>query len=280
MDANGLITGSPSSAGAFVFDVTVTDSATPAESVTRTTGLVIAPQDGFCGDGIVQAGEQCDDGNTDGTDGCGVTCQLELGFECPTPGAPCVAVCIDRLLVPGWNMIGGAVDLNYDAASLCQEIGADGGSPVEVDRFVNGGWEGHICGLPFNNFLIEPGSGYFVLANGPSTWCQLAASIASPFGISFTSGWNSFSLPAWASGWTAEGLCQEINAQGGSVQEIDRFVNGGWEGHICGLPFNNFTIEPGSGYFALVGTGSTLQLTAGDVPARSVSRRAKGTTAP
>ena len=76
------------------------------------------------------------------------------------------------------------------------------------------------------------------------------------------------SSDAWASGWTAEGLCEEINDQGGDVQEIDRFVDGGWEGHICGLPFNDFPIEPGSGYFALVDKASLLQLTAGDVPAK------------
>lgn len=35
---------------------------------------------GSCGDGIVQAGEDCDDKNTDDTDGCGTNCKLS-GFN-------------------------------------------------------------------------------------------------------------------------------------------------------------------------------------------------------
>lgn len=31
-----------------------------------------------CGDGIVEGGEQCDDGNTVSSDGCSATCQIEL----------------------------------------------------------------------------------------------------------------------------------------------------------------------------------------------------------
>ncbi len=48
-----------------------------------------------CGDGIVQAGEQCDDGNTVPNDGCSATCELELcgngvveqGETCDPPGS-------------------------------------------------------------------------------------------------------------------------------------------------------------------------------------------------
>ncbi|HTV23240.1 MAG TPA: DUF4215 domain-containing protein [Polyangiaceae bacterium] len=45
-----------------------------------------------CGDGLIQgASERCDDGNTVSGDGCTAECdQLELGYACPTPGAPCV----------------------------------------------------------------------------------------------------------------------------------------------------------------------------------------------
>ena len=35
-----------------------------------------------CGDGIVQAGEQCDDGNVAPGDGCGATCTVEQCFTC------------------------------------------------------------------------------------------------------------------------------------------------------------------------------------------------------
>src|SRR5205085_10094822 len=35
-----------------------------------------------CGDGIVDAGEECDDGNTASGDGCDATCHAEPGFLC------------------------------------------------------------------------------------------------------------------------------------------------------------------------------------------------------
>ena len=45
----------------------------------------------ICGNGIVQAGEVCDDGNTVSGDGCSATCTIESGFKCATGPAtgPC-----------------------------------------------------------------------------------------------------------------------------------------------------------------------------------------------
>lgn len=40
----------------------------------------------FCGDGIIQEGEQCDDGNDDNGDGCSAVCVIEGGDEGCTPG--------------------------------------------------------------------------------------------------------------------------------------------------------------------------------------------------
>jgi cysteine-rich repeat protein len=42
-----------------------------------------------CGDGRLDTGETCDDGNANGGDGCSATCVIEAGFTCPTPGQPC-----------------------------------------------------------------------------------------------------------------------------------------------------------------------------------------------
>ncbi|MGE6759007.1 DUF4215 domain-containing protein [Corallococcus interemptor] len=44
-----------------------------------------------CGDGKVQKGEACDDANTVSGDGCKNDCaEVEVGFECPVSGRPCV----------------------------------------------------------------------------------------------------------------------------------------------------------------------------------------------
>ncbi len=44
---------------------------------------------GICGDGILRQGEQCDDGNLIGGDGCSAICHLNPGWTCPVPGMPC-----------------------------------------------------------------------------------------------------------------------------------------------------------------------------------------------
>jgi fibro-slime domain-containing protein len=52
----------------------------------------------YCGDSkINQDFEQCDDGNNNAGDGCGIHCELESGWVCSTPGLPCVntVVCND-----------------------------------------------------------------------------------------------------------------------------------------------------------------------------------------
>src|SRR5579862_3695817 len=42
-----------------------------------------------CGDGVVEMGETCDDGNSVPADGCSGVCQTENGYSCTTPGAAC-----------------------------------------------------------------------------------------------------------------------------------------------------------------------------------------------
>ena len=44
-----------------------------------------------CGNGVVEAGEECDDGNTAGSDGCSATCEIEPAWACPG-GSACMAV--------------------------------------------------------------------------------------------------------------------------------------------------------------------------------------------
>ncbi len=52
-----------------------------------------------CGDGALGQGEGCDDGNTRDGDGCSASCQLEAGWQCPAPNAPCSEVCGDGMVV-------------------------------------------------------------------------------------------------------------------------------------------------------------------------------------
>ncbi len=58
-----------------------------------------SPAYAICGDGVLEAGEACDDGNTVSDDGCGYACYAEAGYTCPTPDTACDEICACWLLV-------------------------------------------------------------------------------------------------------------------------------------------------------------------------------------
>ncbi len=65
----------------------------PADGVCDTAGpgsVVLSP---VCGNGIVEAGEVCDDGDETGGDGCSSTCQLEEGYVCAQDSMPMDGIC-------------------------------------------------------------------------------------------------------------------------------------------------------------------------------------------
>ena len=151
---------------------------------------------------------------------------------------------------PGWNHISWPLSpqVSYTAESLCEEMNGQGGNIVEIDRWHNGGWDGHLCGLSFNDFEIEMGRSYFIKSNATSNWSMEGYQVTEAVSLTLQVGWNPIAI-SHTDAYSAESLCDDIIAQGVSVVEIDRWHNGGWEGHICGLPFNDFNIERGTGYF-------------------------------
>ena len=70
-----------------------------------TTCTIDASTVPVCGDGILQVGEGCDDGNAKPGDGCSGVCTVEPGYICPTVNAPCkpvvVQVCGDGVIEGG-----------------------------------------------------------------------------------------------------------------------------------------------------------------------------------
>lgn len=88
-----------------------------------------------CGDGVLQSGEACDDGNGFSGDGCSATCeQVEQDFACPAPGESCVST-----VQCGDGEIGGA--------ELCDdgnEFAGDGCSPYCTLDY---GWSCFVSGV-------------------------------------------------------------------------------------------------------------------------------------
>lgn len=78
-DVTTLVSGSP--------NCTLCDTGYAGTPCTETTII--------CGDGIVEKGEMCDDGNTVNGDGCSSTCKLEWGFDCVgTKPTVCTKLCL------------------------------------------------------------------------------------------------------------------------------------------------------------------------------------------
>ena len=59
------------------------------------SGCVDSDVEPACGDGMLNPGEACDDGNAESGDGCAANCDaVENGYACPTPGEDCVSTVV------------------------------------------------------------------------------------------------------------------------------------------------------------------------------------------
>jgi cysteine-rich repeat protein len=93
-----------------------------------------APTEEVCGNGVVEAGEDCDDGNTNSGDGCSSTCNSESGWNCATPDggkSTCTPICGDGVLAGG---------------EVCDDGNTAAGDGCSPDCQVETGWECH--GVP------------------------------------------------------------------------------------------------------------------------------------
>jgi len=154
----------------------------------------------------------------------------------------------------GWNLIGlPLVPVTpYTAESLGQAINAQGGNCERIQYWDGSEWITHIIGTSFGDYNIEVGKGYFLLCNSKSIFTMTGASIASS-AVSLHPGWNSISVPGPIN---AELAGIQINSNGGSCDTIIYWSGGGWEGHMMGMPFGDFVLTPGNGYFIHCSTAS------------------------
>jgi len=141
-----------------------------------------------CGDGSLDAGEECDDGNTSATvDGCSATCKVQATWVCPTPGSPCLPLgCGNGVRTPDEQCDDGNAVANdgcslktgvcsVDAGFVCPEQGKacipkcgdnvlKGYEKCEDGNAVSGDGCSAAC-------LIEPG---YVCSGAPGTACTKA----------------------------------------------------------------------------------------------------------
>ena len=188
---------------------------------------------------------------TDGT-GCTASQVVDTGLDAPAPDM--ILVCptqATHTIANGWTLL--ALNVQTDPAptaeAMLDDIAAQGGNAIEIERWWNGGWDAHVRDLPFNNFTLTLGRGYFVRTGSASAWTRTGLPLVAPPTLNLYSGWNLIGLPKFSGALLAEDLLVGIAAQGGACSEIDRWVNGGWLGHPKSYPVNNFAIATTEGYF-------------------------------
>ena len=140
------------------------------------------------------------------------------------------------------------------ASGMCAAVTSSSTHTViEIDRWERSGWEAHICGVPPNDFPLEPGRGYFVRAEQATVWrYESVTSVPVALGV----GWKLVASNETVG--AASSVCVELNAvRQGTVIELDRWIDGGWEGHRCGLPVNDFVLEAWQGYFIRMASPAT-----------------------
>ncbi len=79
---------------------------------------VIALPDMECGNGILEAGETCDDSNTNDGDGCSSACQIESGWTCV--GSTCSTICGDGIIAGTETCDDGNTISNDGCSSSCE----------------------------------------------------------------------------------------------------------------------------------------------------------------
>jgi uncharacterized protein (TIGR03382 family) len=121
-----------------------------------------------CGDGVIQAGEACDDGNLAAADGCSQTCTVESGYTCG--GTPSSCADIDECATDN----GGCAQTCTNSAGsyTCgctpgYALAGDGVSCVDVDECVtaNGGCA-QTCTNSVGSYTCTCAAGYTLAADG------------------------------------------------------------------------------------------------------------------
>jgi fibro-slime domain-containing protein len=136
----------------------------------------------ICGDGMIEPGETCDDGNSVPGDGCSGVCTVEAGYSCPTVNAPCVytltRVCGDGIKEGDESCDDGNTTNGDGCSSVCEvESGFSCGAantpctPTQTAA---------VCGNKKVEFGEQCDDGNLQASDGCSPTCQLEQGYTCP----------------------------------------------------------------------------------------------------
>jgi len=169
-------------------------------------------------------------------------------------------------LVPGNNVVGPMRDyVGMTAQDMLDEINGQGGCATAIYMWQPevSSWLAHFDGFPPNNFEIKNGAGYVVYSTCSSDWCQDHDELACPLLFDLLVGYNFISSPHWPDDVvTAQGLLDEINAQGGAAAAVYTQPPGtdSWLVHFNGDAGTDFALESGVGYMLYCTAPSIMEL--------------------
>lgn len=158
----------------------------------------------------------------------------------------------------------GNPDSSFDTAKeLLEVLNGQGFDAQEISRWVNSGWETHVYGYPFGDYIIKAGEGYVIkFGIEPTLPIDANFSYSSVGNLSYqiSQGWTAISIPSdmvanISPTPVAEDLCTSISLQGIFATEIMNHTNFGgadssfWTTHVCGNSASNFSVSSGKSYF-------------------------------
>ncbi|MFC2172093.1 hypothetical protein ACFLU6_05615 [Acidobacteriota bacterium] len=157
------------------------------------------------------------------------------------------------------------------AEDVCADAGPDL-AYVGAWQSVTDTWFSHICGAPFADFEIEPGSGYLLVPAAPMTLSIVGShdTYYEPGGPNFA-GLNCFpgtycnnwiSVPYHSMAGTAFGLCNELTGRGHDIRMISKWLPDQDTYFIksCGSPIRDFDLTPGLGIMIQPGKDESIQI--------------------
>jgi len=134
--------------GAASFVYTINDGTAATDTATVNITVTV------CGDNVITAPEECDDGDAVPGDGCDNNCQVEDGFDCTGVPSTCVTVCGDGFTTP--------------------DEACDDGDQDELDGCTTQCVIGRVCNATAfpggDRFAVDPATGHcYVAFDGTAT---------------------------------------------------------------------------------------------------------------
>ncbi|MBI3979125.1 MAG: right-handed parallel beta-helix repeat-containing protein [Chloroflexi bacterium] len=161
---------------------------------------------------------------------------------------------------PGWNLIALPLlplDENQPptVSAIAQAVNAGGETRLmQVYRYESGQWFGTVVSGTevVDDFALRPGEGYFLRFTSWAEWSLAGREHAGPVSVTLQAAWNLLGVP-YPRDLQAADVVAAAGMLSGTVRpriaEVDRWVYGGYEGHVAGYGLNNFRVEETRGYF-------------------------------